>query len=309
MRIFRYIAVSLAMSCGMAAEAAPLANASSFLSVLCGADPTTRIAEAVTVPAAASLSCDKTDDAGSFGIGESVASALTSGGLLPQADVQANARGVPTIPNGFRGAGIASATAEISYSVRINATAPPPVAVFQVPVLITIEGEGTADPGSIATAEVSISFFRRQFSTPRNTIPTSGGTFDVNIQTTLNFGVGNDFGVRKQASCTARTDTFPQTGAAAGVTSACHAVIDPMFDFDQAAFDAMLGARSFLLDDFFEFEFSPNLALASPIGVPEPPTIALFCTIAIALASIRLRRRKVRLGFLLAEADSANCVS
>jgi hypothetical protein len=287
MRIFRYIAVSVAMLCGPGATAAPLADASSFLSVLCGADPTTRISQTVTVPAPASLSCDKTDNVGSFGIGESVAAALTSGGLIPQADVQANARGVPTIPN----AGIASATAEISYSVRINATAPAPVAVFQVPVLVTIEGEGTADPGSIATAEVVVAFFRQQFSTPRNAIPSPGGTFDVDIQTTLNFGVGNDFRVRKQASCTARTDTFPQTGAAAGVTSACHAVIDPMFDFDQAAFDAMLGARSFLLDDFFEFEFSPNLMLAAPIDVPEPPAIVLFCAFAFALF---LARRPTR---------------
>ena len=135
-----------------------------------------------------------------------------------------------------------------------------------------------------------MSIFQQQFSTPRNAIPSPGGTFDVDIQTALNFGVGNDFRVRKQASCTARTDGFPQT--VPSVTSACHAVIDPMFDFDQTAFDAMLGARSFLLDDSFEFEFRPNLALASPIDVREPTTIAppLRVRVRARLGAPSLRR-------------------
>lgn len=53
--------------------------------------------------------------------------------------------------------------------------------------------------------------------------------------------------------------------------SECQAVADPVFKFDQAAFDAEMGSKTFPLADYFSFGFSPNLAT-----VPEPSSLILL---------------------------------
>ena len=51
---------------------------------------------------------------------------------------------------------------------------------------------------------------------------------------------------------------------------------DPIFFFDQAAFDEIYGPNTFLLSDYFKFEFSPNMPLQTQNVIPEPSTILLF---------------------------------
>jgi hypothetical protein len=55
-------------------------------------------------------------------------------------------------------------------------------------------------------------------------------------------------------------------------TAACSAVVDPVLGFDQAAFDAQMGADTFPLAHNYEFVFSENVT--API--PEPRTYAMM---------------------------------
>ncbi len=49
-----------------------------------------------------------------------------------------------------------------------------------------------------------------------------------------------------------------------GSFATAEAVIDPFLTFDQAAFDQMHGANSFVLEDFYGFTFSSNLTALAP---------------------------------------------
>jgi hypothetical protein len=49
--------------------------------------------------------------------------------------------------------------------------------------------------------------------------------------------------------------------------------VDPLFEFDQAAFDAEMGANTFNLADNYSFGFSPNIPISD---TPEPSSLLLF---------------------------------
>jgi hypothetical protein len=72
-------------------------------------------------------------------------------------------------------------------------------------------------------------------------------------------------------------------------TANCQASADPFFGFDQAAFDAEMGANTFTLSDFFQIEVSPGLAPGA--GVPEPTGWALMI-VGSGLAGAAARRRR-----------------
>ena len=75
-------------------------------------------------------------------------------------------------------------------------------------------------------------------------------------------------------------------GASSGTvgSSRCESEADPMFAFDQEAFDAISaeqGLPSFRLDDYYEFQFSPNMTGPSepgpnPLPVSKPGTLSLL---------------------------------
>jgi len=79
------------------------------------------------------------------------------------------------------------------------------------------------------------------------------------------------------------------------------ALADPVFSFDQTAFDAFAAAKGFPalpLDQFFTLEFSPGL---SDLGagnsggtVPEPATPCLLSVGLVGVMPIRFRRRQCR---------------
>lgn len=72
-------------------------------------------------------------------------------------------------------------------------------------------------------------------------------------------------------------------------TSEFQAEVDPTFGFDQAAFDAMYGRRSFPLAEYYSLDFSPNVPASS---VPEPSTVLLWGTFLAGLTRFRLLKVK-----------------
>jgi hypothetical protein len=66
----------------------------------------------------------------------------------------------------------------------------------------------------------------------------------------------------------------------------CQAVTDPVFEFDQATFDAQMGASTFSLADYYGLEYSPNLA-------PEPSSAGLICAALLGVAYAVRRKHAV----------------
>lgn len=92
--------------------------------------------------------------------------------------------------------------------------------------------------------------------------------------------------------------TFPLSGHAfAGLHSigTCKAAIDPLIEIDQRAFDESNVAQNlptFKLSDYFEIEYSPNIAkflVPSPVSAPA----VIGPLVAGLLAATRVRRRRV----------------
>jgi hypothetical protein len=81
---------------------------------------------------------------------------------------------------------------------------------------------------------------------------------------------------------------FGSNIAGAG-TGNCSAMADPFAGFDQAAFDATMGANTFILSDFFRIQFSPALETS---GAPEPALwVSLIAGFGLIGAAIRRRAR------------------
>jgi len=83
----------------------------------------------------------------------------------------------------------------------------------------------------------------------------------------------------------------PIDGQSNGATGTCSAWVDPMFSFDQAAFDAQMGADTFALADYYRLVFSENVPTAPPNPMPLPSSMALAGAGLLGLALSRRRRR------------------
>ena len=82
------------------------------------------------------------------------------------------------------------------------------------------------------------------------------------ILASINLDVTETYVVTLHASCLAVASALPGSDP----ESSCQATADPTFEFDQAAWDALLGEDSFPLADYFSIEFSENL-VATPLAV------------------------------------------
>ncbi len=72
------------------------------------------------------------------------------------------------------------------------------------------------------------------------------------------------------------------------LSSQAHAIVDPLFEFDQQAFNAEMGANTYPLSEYYQFEFSPNIPAPTPI--PEPSSLLLIGT-SLLIFVLLLRRR------------------
>ncbi|MFO0858099.1 MAG: hypothetical protein U0640_12170 [Phycisphaerales bacterium] len=172
------------------------------------------------------------------------AQAEAFGGLQPQAIASAEAHGIAS-PTQLTFSG--GATASVSYSVRIVPTAPPPNGPVVIPIKIHVIGH--VNGNGTVTVRVLNGFFFHMISIPN-------GTQDFDLIET--YYVSSDdpapiIPVELYANATAHEFRGP------GWPHSSQALADPIFEMDQTEFDAMMGAESFTLANYFAFEYCPNL--------------------------------------------------
>ncbi len=84
----------------------------------------------------------------------------------------------------------------------------------------------------------------------------------------------------------------PIGGQSNGATATCSAWVDPMFSFDQAAFDLQMGSDSFALADYYRLTFSENIPASPPNPMPLPSSIALSAAGLLGLMLSRQRHQR-----------------
>jgi hypothetical protein len=177
------------------------------------------------------------------------ATAETSGGLRPTAGVQAEVNSSSIVQFNFR------ADVIIHYYVRIRPRGTPPPGNYSVPCRAHARGEASGN----ALAQVR---FNYEFPVQVETYGTNElRSFDVSVPITFYPSDPEANVTYVQLRAFARAYHNHPTYAASS-----QAYADPLFTFDQAAFDLQQGANTFPLADFFEFEYSPYLI--NPPGVP-----------------------------------------
>ena len=226
-----------------------VSSATSALSYTCVANGTTENAGPIQSTSPATTSCDVSAHAPNGQVVQAVGTAYTSFGLSPEADVSVEA----TSTGGSSPGGASSSVtmiAAVSYGVKIVGTgAAAPSVLASIPVSVSWNGSVTGT-GQSSYGEACFVFSGNGSScaTP--------GSMNANVQ------LGEQYGIELHV------DWFAEAGI--GYAGNCQALVDPVFSFNQTAFDALMGSKTFPLAQYYEFSISPNLA------VPEPSVFPLM---------------------------------
>jgi len=181
---------------------------------------------------------------------------------------------------------------------RTNGVDPPFETPDGIPIIYSVNGQvhvtKTRDALVHGTAEVRLlddlgkELFRKEATIFRGPFDRDSDDFRGFRNTVADrVNVGRTMFVRLSSGCTGRSGLVG--------SFSCTALADPTFAFDQETFDATndaLGLPSFRLEDYYTFEFSPNLIL-SVGAVPEPSSIVLLFTGLAMLMSAFARRSRV----------------
>lgn len=161
---------------------------------------------------------------------------------------------------------------QLKYSININQLRATPEPVTAVPILVNFSGE-TQGIGSTVDGYI---------------LNAAGGKKELPVNTPWvgYFTAGNEYTVVETAACYAG-NTYP--GGPVVSSPECQAQGDPLFTFDQAAFDAQMGANTFPLSQYFSFQYSPNLTTPTP----EPSSLALLLGGLLVIGILALRGRFV----------------
>lgn len=172
--------------------------------------------------------------------------AQTFGGTRPMATATAEAHGVAiTQAWPFR----SHAVSGVEYWAKPRQINVPPNTFPYIPAYVFIRGHATGYATSIA---------RVNWQTTR--VDTITGTQDYDIAIPVVFDPVNSPAINVWLSAEATGFEFT-----ANRPHSSEAVADPLFVFDQAAFDAEMGELTFNLSDYFEFEYSLGI-----IEMPPP---------------------------------------
>jgi hypothetical protein len=226
-------------------------------------------------------------------------------GSAPTATANLSASG----GDGISGAGISGVTTRIDYYVTILPLGTTPTAGLRIPLTFKDAGsiDGTDNSNAMIGGEAEtrlraltgdlevdgfLSSFDDQTSDTVEGGPDLKGSYAETHHVIFNYDEGDVAAkVSLLASC-----SFGALKADFAIGH-CSASADPFVGFDQGAFDALMGAKTFNLSGAFQIAISPGLQ--APAGVPEPAGWALTLAGLGALGAA-LRRRAARSAIRLA---------
>jgi hypothetical protein len=188
-----------------------------------------------------SAACDSTSSHGGFDH-QAVASGQASvnpdlGFLGPHVNVAAELT-IPMHPGLPPSQGTASMSGQVDYYFVVEQYAAPPFSQFEVPVVMTYAADTTGD------ANASVCFF--------GCITVQDGESASGTKTVL-------VQVNTQAQVHLAAGVFFFGGSLDGFSGGGQAVADPNFDFDQPAFDAVMGEFTFPLRSYYRLVFSEGV--------------------------------------------------
>ncbi|MBK8017641.1 MAG: PEP-CTERM sorting domain-containing protein [Betaproteobacteria bacterium] len=165
------------------------------------------------------------------------------------------------------------------YYYRAQKTREPPFVPNILPEKFELKGKvetGMPWPDSLSAF---VSAYANRDGHPQILLGQLRGNGTLNKKASIGAGHLEIVHVQYRAQCRVVGD--------AGQTVKCNARLDPLPEFDQEAFDltnALAGRPTFLLDDYYTLEFSPNM-------VPEPETWLGLVT-GLPLIALTIRGRK-----------------
>jgi hypothetical protein len=166
--------------------------------------------------------------------------------------------------------GFTEAAAVIELSIAIRTLQPPPIALGTIPGSAVIHGAlwvNILPPTDVIPKEENLANAAAGFFDGMGQalgvweLQISEGEENSNIEETISLDMittGEDMLFSKAAAV--ETELYALEPCEGGDSEAhAQAIIDPIFEFDQARFDAEQGDDSFPLDEFFEILVSPNI--------------------------------------------------
>lgn len=150
----------------------------------------------------------------------------------------------------------AGAIAEVGYLLRIVEMLVPIIPVKRIPVIMRgyLGNEGSGDWNGYTALLVSGLEIDRLFEA--GTSPGMEPIVSVFWQGRPHVKAEYGLGLHADCYASAHKSQF---------LSECSSMADPIFEFDQETFDEIMGEETFPLEDFYAFEFSPNLVRRVPV--------------------------------------------
>jgi len=198
------------------------------------------------------------------------------------------------------GIGVPGVKAQLDYYVTVLPLGTLPTAGLQIPLVYDDAGnyKGSVSNGALAAeAATAVSQFAGNVLVDHLTTFQNDDISDFVISSSLDRSYGNTHHVVfdfSDGDAVAKVSLLANCGIGslnpAGMSGTCDATADPIFSFDQAAFDAEMGAHTCNLADNFQIAISAGLTAS---GVPESASWALMIT-GFGLAGASLRARRAR---------------